>query len=360
MWTRADRRPRVDHRKPCVTVCITNHNYAAYLPAAIDSVLAQTYPHVELVVVDDGSTDDSRGVLEQYGDEVRVLFQEQAGQAAAGWAGLEAARGDIVIFLDADDVLDPSVCAEIAEAFEREPGLSIVQWRLGTIDASGRPLPQVLPPRPGLMPSGDLSEHVLRIRNWYYQVASGTAYAAWAAQRVLPAQLPEGEYHALDQWLNELLPLLGPVRSLDVIGGWRRVHPESFSETPRSPAEWPRRMIRLMSNSHQHVRVLAAELGRDCPEDVRDFRDPAFLGWRLWSLTADPEEHPFPDDRRATMAVQGITASLRHPFFPWRHRIKRAAWFAAVGGLPRGAARRTLDRFPLDGPISFSVERDGR
>jgi len=218
----------------------------------------------------------------------------------------------------------------------------------------------VIPPRPGLMPSGDLSEHVLRVRNWYYQLASGTAYAAWATRRVLPAHLPEGEYHALDQWLNELLPLLGPVRSLDVIGGSRRVHSGSFSESPRSPAEWPRRMIRLMSNSHEHVRVLAAELGRECPEDVRDFRDPAFFGWRLWSLTVDPEKHPFPDDRRSTMAVQGIKTSLTHPFFPWRHRMKRAAWFAVVGGLPRGAARRTVTRFHLDGPISFSHGLNGR
>ena len=343
-----------------ISVCITNHNYGRFLPASIESALAQTHPDVEIIVVDDGSTDDSRRVLEQYRDEVRVILQKQAGQAAAGWAAFQAARGDLVIFLDADDVLEPSICAEIAEAFRQEPELVIVQWRLGTIDAAGRPLPRVIPPRPGLMPSGDLRDHVLRIRNWHYQVASGTAYAAWAARRVLPAHLPEGEYHALDQWLNELLPLLGPVRSLDRIGGSRRLHTTSFSEVPRSGAEWPRRMIRLVSNSHEHVRILSAELGRECPEDVRDFRDPALLGWRLWSLTVDPEEHPFPDDRRSTVAVQGIVASLTHPLFPWRHRVKRAAWFAAVGGLPRAAARRTVARFQLDGPISFSHDQNGR
>jgi glycosyltransferase involved in cell wall biosynthesis len=345
---------------PSISVCITNHNYAKYLPSSIESVLAQTYSAVEVVVVDDGSTDDSRQVLERYADRVRVILQEQAGQAAAGWAAFQAAGGDIVIFLDADDVLESRLCAELAEAFRREPELAMVQWRLGTIDAAGRSLNRVIPPRPGLMPSGDLSGHVLRIRNWHYQVASGAAYATWAARRVLPAQLPEGEYHALDQWLNELMPLLGPVRSLDVIGGSRRVHRDSFSETERPPAEWPRRMIRLMRNSHEHVRVLATELGQDCPEDVRDFRDPAFLGWRLWSLTVDPEEHPFPDDRRSTMAIQGIATSLTHPYFSWRHRVKRAAWFAVIGSLPRSVARRTVSRFQLDGPISFSHDRNGQ
>jgi len=344
---------------PTISVCITNHNYAAYLPSSIESVLAQTYPSVELVVVDDGSTDGSRQVLEQYEDRVGLILQEQAGQAAAGWAAFQAATGDVVVFLDADDVLHPGVCAEIAEAFGAEPDLAMVQWRLGTMDAAGRPLSRVIPPRPGLMPSGDLSCHILRIRNWNYQVASGTAYAAWAARRVLPAELPEGEYHALDQWLNELMPLLGPVRSLDVIGASRRLHSASFSETERAPAEWPRRMIRLMRNSHERVRALATELGRDCPEDVRDFRDPAFLGWRLWSLTVEPDKHPFPDDRRSTMAIQGIATSLTHPYFPWRHRVKRAAWFAAIGSLPRSAARRTVSRFPLDGPVSFSHDRNG-
>jgi hypothetical protein len=113
-------------------------------------------------------------------------------------------------------------------------------------------------------------------------------------------------------------------------------------------------MIRLTLNSHEHVRRLAAELDRACPEDARELRDPAFLGWRLWSLTVDPAGHPFPDERRRSVGVQGIAASLSHPHFPWRHRIKRAGWFAAVGGLPRPAARRVIARYPSDGPISAS------
>jgi glycosyltransferase involved in cell wall biosynthesis len=337
---------------PLISVCITNHNYDRYLPSAIDSVLAQAYSDVEVIVVDDGSTDGSRRILDQYADDVVVILQERAGQAAAGWAAFKAARGDVVIFLDADDVLDPSICARIADAFAREPGLALVQWRLATIDAEGRPLRYVIPPRPGLMPSGDLSEHVLHVRNWYYQLASGAAYAAWAARRVLPAHLPDGEYHALDQWLNELLPLLGPVCSLDVVGGERRMHGGSYSSSPSTSGFWPRRMIRLTLNSHEHVRQLAAELGRECPEDARDLRDPALLGWRLWSLTVDPARHPFPADRRSTLAVEGIVASLTHPFFPWRHRLKRSAWFTATAALPRSLAGRLIARYPSDGPIS--------
>jgi glycosyltransferase involved in cell wall biosynthesis len=344
--------PRAVPPNPLISVCIANHNYGRFLPAAIESVLSQTYSNVELVVADDGSTDDSRVIIQGYGDRVSSVLQECAGQAAAGWAAVQAAKGDVVIFLDADDMLESEICGHVAGAFEQEPELAVVQWRLRTIDAEGRPLAPVLPPRPGLLASGDLSEHILRVRNRQYQLGSGVAYATWAVRRLLPADLPEGEYHALDHWLNELIPLLGPVRSLDEVGGAHRIHGGSFTAFPEWSADWPRRLIRLTLNSHEHVRRLAAELGRRCPEDARELRDPALLGWRLWSLTVDPERHPFTTDHRPILATQGIVASLTHPHFPWSYRLKRAAWFAAVGTLPRAVARRIVARYPSDGPLS--------
>jgi glycosyltransferase involved in cell wall biosynthesis len=338
--------------QPLISVCITNYNYGRFLPAAIESVLAQTYSNVELVVVDDGSTDDSRAVIQVYGDRVRSILQERTGQAGAGWAAVQVARGDVVVFLDADDMLDPEICGHIADTFGREPKLVVVQWRLRTIDADDRPLARVLPPRPGLLPAGDLSEHVLHVRNWHYQLASGVAYAMWAVRKLLPADLPDGEHHAADHWLNELIPLLGPIHSLDQVGGAHRIHGGNFSAFPKSSADWPRRLITLTLNSHEHVRRLATELGRQCPKDARELRDPALLGWRLWSLTVDPERHPFATDNRLHLAAKGIVASLAHPHFPWRHRLKRTAWFAVVGTLPRAIARPIIARYPSDGPVS--------
>ena len=336
-----------------VTVCILNHNYGRFLAAAIGSVLEQSHAEVDLVVVDDGSTDESREVIERYGGRVRAHLQEQAGQAAAAWSGVREARGAAIVFLDADDLLERDICARVAEAFHLQPDLAMLQWRLGTIDAEGKLLGRELPPRAGILPSGDLSEHVLRVRNWYYQLTTGAAYATWALRRVLPARLPAGEFHALDQWVNELVPLLGPIRSLDVIGGWHRLHGTNYSAFEPGSAEWPRRMIRLTLNTHDQVRSLAAELGRECAEDARDLRDPALLGWRLWSLTVDAKQHPFPQDRRPVIGAQGIVASLGHPHFPWRHRVKRALWFAMVAGLPPIIAQRVIARFPSDGPLSI-------
>jgi hypothetical protein len=345
---------------PLISVCITNHNYARFLPAAIDSVLAQTYAKVELIVVDDGSTDDSRDVIRRYGGRLRSVFQERAGQAAAGWAGIQASQGDVIVFLDADDALDPQILARAARAFEEDASLVLVQWRLGTIGVDGASLRRVLPPRPGMLPSGDLSEHMLRVRDWHYQLTTGVAYATWAVRRIMPPRLPDGEQHALDHWLNELVPLFGPVRSLEAIGGARRVHDRNFSASLGRSAEWPQRMIRLTLNSHEHVRRFATELGRTCPADARALRDPAFLGWRLWSRTVDPDHHPLADDRRLSLGGQGMIAALAHPHFPWRYRVKLAAWFGIVAVLPRPAARRVIDVYTPNRPTGATAGRRGR
>src|SRR5262245_16427358 len=87
------------------SVIISNFNYARYVANAIDSALAQTYPCLEVIVVDDGSTDESREVIASYGARIQALCKENGGQASALNAGFQVSRGEVVIFLDADDTL---------------------------------------------------------------------------------------------------------------------------------------------------------------------------------------------------------------------------------------------------------------
>lgn len=90
-----------------VSICIPCFNAEQYIAAAIDSVLAQTYPHIEIVVVDDGSADGSRGRLSTYEDRIMVIEQENCGAAAARNTALKHSRGTHVLFLDSDDLLAP-------------------------------------------------------------------------------------------------------------------------------------------------------------------------------------------------------------------------------------------------------------
>ena len=104
---------------PLISVLINNYNYGQFLSAAIDSVLGQTYAPVEIIVVDDGSTDGSVGIIERYGDAVIPVLKANGGQDSAFNAGFEQSHGEIVCFLDADDRFTPDKLAKIAACFSQ-------------------------------------------------------------------------------------------------------------------------------------------------------------------------------------------------------------------------------------------------
>lgn len=113
--------------QPLISVIIPAHNYARYLPAAIDSVLAQDYTNIELIVIDDGSTDDTPEVLTTLAGRIRSLRQPNGGIASARNTGYRLAHGDFIAFLDADDLFTPGRLAVQMAAFHLEPSLDCVQ-----------------------------------------------------------------------------------------------------------------------------------------------------------------------------------------------------------------------------------------
>lgn len=122
---------------PKISVIIPNYNYSGYLKEAIDSVLAQTYENIEIIIVDDGSTDNSREVIESYGDKVIAVFQQNQGVAAARNNGFAHSSGEYVAFLDADDVWIPEKIAWQVEKFAQDPSLGQVHVAINEIDADG-------------------------------------------------------------------------------------------------------------------------------------------------------------------------------------------------------------------------------
>ena len=91
-----------------VSIIIDNYNYERFLASAVDSALRQTHPDVEVIVVDDGSRDDSLLLLQQYGAAITLIAKDNGGPGSAYNAGFERASGELVIFLDADDWLHPT------------------------------------------------------------------------------------------------------------------------------------------------------------------------------------------------------------------------------------------------------------
>jgi glycosyltransferase involved in cell wall biosynthesis len=117
--------------QPLVSILINNYNYAAYLGEAIESALNQTYSHVEIIVVDDGSTDNSDDILSHYADRVRVIKQANGGQAAAFNRGFAESQGEIICFLDADDLFLPHKVGEVVKALATDDRLG---WCFHTLE----------------------------------------------------------------------------------------------------------------------------------------------------------------------------------------------------------------------------------
>ena len=222
-------------RRATVSVVVDNFNYGEFVGAAIESALSQG-PDVEVVVVDDGSTDHSRRVIESYGDRVIGIFQENAGQAAAFNTGFAASSGGIVVFLDADDLLAPHAVDAIRRAFE-DPAVSKLHWSLSEIDRDGNETGALRPEI--LMPEGDLRQRVVEHGPLGHSnpPTSGNAFARRALEQMMP--MPEVEYRiCADAYLVMLASIYGELRrSLTPLSFWRRHGDNRYNGTRETIAE---------------------------------------------------------------------------------------------------------------------------
>lgn len=122
---------------PRVSVVIPTYNSDRYLAKAIDSALAQTYLDREVIVIDDGSTDRTKVILQGYGDRIRPIYQPNQGVAIARNVGVAGAQGEFVAFLDADDVFLPHKLTEQVAVFDADPTLGMVHSGWQRVNAEG-------------------------------------------------------------------------------------------------------------------------------------------------------------------------------------------------------------------------------
>ncbi|MEG3981376.1 glycosyltransferase [Microcoleus sp. T3B2] len=117
---------------PRVSVIIPAYNGERYIAQAVESVISQTYKNWEILVVDDGSTDDTRQALQPYFDKIRYVYQENQGVAAARNRGIQESRGELIAFLDQDDFFLSDKLAGQVALFDAQPSLGIVNsgWRI--------------------------------------------------------------------------------------------------------------------------------------------------------------------------------------------------------------------------------------
>jgi len=198
-----------------------NYNYADYLEQATKSVLAQTYQNLQLIVVDDGSTDSSGSILNSILDvRVEVIFQKNMGQASAFNAGLDRCRGKFVAFLDSDDYWYPNKLAIVIPEFSKG-NFSLVQHNLDRVGSNSEPLEGV---HPGFA-AGSLSletSYLAQNHTGFFCPTSGLVCRKSDLDQIFP--INDNWVICADVAFTRPLPLFGDILTLSEQLGAYRIH----------------------------------------------------------------------------------------------------------------------------------------
>jgi glycosyltransferase involved in cell wall biosynthesis len=231
-----------------VSIVIPAYNHGRYVAEAIDSVLAQDYPFIELIVVDDGSTDNTREVLATYAGRAHVTSQANAGQAATINLGWAKAGGDVVSYLSADDRLEPRAVSRAVGALNAHPDAVMAYGDYNLID------PESAFVRCVTAPAFDYSEMV---RDLVCAPGPGVFLRRCAVDRLDGWNTEWRQAPDFDYWLR--LALLGPFVKVPQVLAGLRVHPGSASYATTTPAR-----------ADEPVRIMETYFTRtDLPEDTR-------------------------------------------------------------------------------------------
>jgi glycosyltransferase involved in cell wall biosynthesis len=197
------------------SIIIINYNYGHFLAEAISSALAIDGAEKEVIVIDDGSTDNSAAVIAGFRGQISSIFKENGGAISCVNQGFRHSCGDVVIFLDADDRISCDVARCVLSVWDQDTAK--VQFLARVIDAAGASLGRVQPNFTKIFTQTDLRQSLITSTNYVTSACSANAYARWYLAKVLP--LPESytaHKNAPDDLLNPVAPLYGKVTTLHI------------------------------------------------------------------------------------------------------------------------------------------------
>ncbi|WP_158808249.1 glycosyltransferase [Beijerinckia sp. L45] len=302
---------------PRLAVIIANYNYEAFVAKAIDSVLRQNCADIELVVVDDGSTDGSWGIIQSYGTRLKALRVANGGQAKACLFGVAQTQAPFVLLLDADDELVPGSLDIILG--QLDPAVAKLQYALTPIDATGRVLGDPRPALTSFRGSKSLAEAIGRDGEYVSPPTSGNVFRRDLFARIAPIDYES----AIDGVILLLAPFVGDVVSLAQPLGLYRLHGQNFSAIDKpTPARFAREADRFAARLTHLARILT-------PAERAGF------------APADPRTTLFFTERRFYEAV----ASGRRPSVAVLRRFIKANFVSRLG------AAGKMSRFALAGTL---------
>jgi glycosyltransferase involved in cell wall biosynthesis len=320
-----------------LSVVIPNYNYQEFVGQAIESALAVDAPRVQVIVVDDGSTDNSREVIERYRGRVTIVHQANAGQREAYNAGFRLASEELVIFLDADDLLDASVFRQIAPLWRA--GISKLQFRMRTIDAHGRPLGNVIPQYADVPEPQQIRRWAATTTAYPTPPGSGNAYARRFLEQIFPLDDSCGKPG--DASCLAAAPFLGDVVTVPVVLASYRVH--GRNDGAASSLDVRQIQLHVVRTWQRHV--YAARIARRVGIEIKHGAvngSLSYLPYRVSSLRLGPQTHPLVGDSPGAALGDVLRALFKPQGMSWRNQCAVALWAALVLTLPRAAARRLV------------------
>lgn len=242
-----------------VTVIVPTRNRCQWLDTSVGSILAQEYGNFEVVIVDDGSTDDTQEVTARLADSegrIKVVRQSGQGQSAAVNRGLEEATGDVAIMLSDDDVLSPVCLAALAPVLEERESVVVVSGGYDLIDVEGNVIESAYTPDTDMKTL--LADHICF-------PGVGAAFRIDVAKRIGGWNPEYRHVPDYDFWLR--MSMEGDFETVDSsLGGWR-MHPDQISaETREGSGE----------SADEHIRVIDRFFAQEnLPDEVKSLEGPA-------------------------------------------------------------------------------------
>ena len=327
--------PSVAARPRTASILINNFNYGRFVGEAIESALGQTHG-AEVIVVDDGSTDDSRQVIDRFGSRVLAIFKSNGGHGSAMNTGFAVATGDLIIFLDSDDRLEPTAVATLLREWQSDTVMA--QYPLRIVSSEGEPV-GLCPDPPTSLSHGDVREQLLETGSFGVNVTSGLAFSRHALARIMP--LPEEDLPmCADGYLVRAVAFLGPVQRLDVTLGVYRVHDRNFSNlssTPGGLADGFRKKILYAEKEFGFTRQFSAEHGLAVRAPLEE-RNPEYAGYRLFLRLTDPAAQDVdPGEGRWQLLARYVGLRWRSEW-PFRRRLVSVALATAAALSPAPVA----------------------
>lgn len=323
--------------QPKISIVIACYNYARYVGLAIESALKQSYANKEVIVVNDGSKDNSLDIICRYTDRIHVIDQPNQGHIAACNNGFKATSGDIIIFLDADDLLDSETLSKVALAWR--PGCAKLQYDVRIIDADGVDLGRRFCHFVADYNATRVRTDFLRTGTYRWPVTVGNAYCRPFLTEVMPLTVSE----APDGWLNTVAPAFGDVITIPEVLGSYRVHGSNlWSNTGNDNAKLPKRI------SHRLLEIAAMKdwakrkgvpLANGNPLD----HELPFINYRLMAIRLGLDYPGRNQDRRLKLVLAGCIEGMKQSV-PWSQKLGHLGWFPLIALLPR-ALLQPLIRF---------------